>query len=106
VSGKTIIPGFVDTHSHMWPAWNIHWQRSWIYDANLAYGVTTTRDPQTSSTDVLSYQDRVDAGSMTGPRVYSTGPGVFSGDRINSLAKARSVKRNLTVCRFLNKRLA
>jgi Tol biopolymer transport system component len=91
VAGKTIIPGFVDTHSHMWPAWNIHWERSWIYDANLAYGVTTTRDPQTSSTDVLSYQDRVDAGSMTGPRVYSTGPGVFSGDRINSLEKARSV---------------
>jgi Tol biopolymer transport system component len=91
VAGKTIIPGFVDTHSHMWPAWNIHWQRSWIYDANLAYGVTTTRDPQTSTTDVLSYQDRVDAGSMTGPRVYSTGPGVFSGDRINSLEKARSV---------------
>ena len=91
VAGKTIIPGFVDTHSHMWPAWGIHWQRSWIYDANLAYGVTTTRDPQTSTTDVLTYQDRVDAGLMTGPRVYNTGPGVFSGDRVNSLEKARSV---------------
>ena len=91
VAGKTIIPGFVDTHSHMWPAWGIHWQRSWIYDANLAYGVTTTRDPQTSTTDVLTYQDRVDAGMMTGPRVYNTGPGVFSGDRVNSLEKARSV---------------
>ncbi|MBL8988600.1 MAG: PD40 domain-containing protein [Gemmatimonadetes bacterium] len=91
VAGKTIIPGFVDTHSHMWPAWGIHWQRSWIYDANLAYGVTTTRDPQTSTTDVLSYQDRVEAGTMSGPRVYSTGPGVFAGDRIGTLAKARSV---------------
>jgi len=91
VAGKTIIPGFVDTHSHMWSGWGIHWQRNWIYDANLAYGVTTTRDPQTATTDVLSYQDRVDAGSMVGPRVYSTGPGVFSGDRIGSLEKARSV---------------
>jgi Tol biopolymer transport system component len=90
-SGKTIIPGFVDTHAHMWPAWGIHWRRAWMYDANVAYGVTTTRDPQTSTTDVLSYQDRVDAGTMTGPRVYSTGPGVFSGDRVNSLERARHV---------------
>ena len=91
VAGKTIVPGFVDTHSHMWPAWGIHWQRNWIYDANLAYGVTTTRDPQTSSTDVLTYQDRVDAGLMTGPRIYSTGPGVFSNDRVGSLEAARTV---------------
>ena len=68
-----------------------HWQRNWIYDANLAYGVTTTRDPQTSSTDVLTYQDRVDAGLMTGPRIYSTGPGVFSNDRVGSLEAARTV---------------
>ncbi|MEZ4457064.1 MAG: hypothetical protein R2882_11030 [Gemmatimonadales bacterium] len=40
---------------------------------------------------MLSYQDRVDAGMMTGPRVYSTGPGVFSGDRVGSLDRARSV---------------
>ena len=37
---------------------------------------TTTRDPQTSTTDVLTYADMVDAGKMVGPRVYSTGPGV------------------------------
>ncbi|MFN0177880.1 MAG: amidohydrolase family protein [Gemmatimonadales bacterium] len=91
VAGKTIVPGFVDTHAHMWPAWGIHWRRAWIYDANLAYGVTTTRDPQTATTDVLSYQDRVDAGMMTGPRVYSTGPGVFSGDRVGSIEQARYV---------------
>jgi Tol biopolymer transport system component len=91
VSGKTIIPGFVDTHSHMWPAWGIHWKQPWIYLANLAYGVTTTRDPQTSTTDVLTYQDRVEAGQALGPRVYSTGPGVFSSDRVGSLERARYV---------------
>ncbi|WP_315818296.1 hypothetical protein [Paraflavitalea speifideaquila] len=48
----------------------------WIYAANLAYGVTATRDPQTATTDVLTYSDMVDAGKMVGPRVYSTGPGV------------------------------
>jgi len=48
----------------------------WIYAANLAYGVTTTRDPQTATTDVLTYGDMVESGDMIGPRIYSTGPGV------------------------------
>ena len=76
MSGKTIVPGFVDPHAHMWPNWGIHKNQVWIYAANLAYGVTSTRDPQTATTDVLTYSDMVDAGSMIGPRVYSTGPGV------------------------------
>lgn len=76
VGGKTIVPGFVDTHSHMWPQWGIQKNDSWIYSANLAYGVTTTRDPQTATTDVLTYSDMVDAGKIVGPRIYSTGPGV------------------------------
>ncbi|MDH5598221.1 MAG: amidohydrolase family protein, partial [Cyclobacteriaceae bacterium] len=76
MSGKTIIPGFVDTHAHMWPNWGLHKNNIWIYAANLAYGVTTTRDPQTATTDVLTYADMVESGMMAGPRVYSTGPGV------------------------------
>lgn len=76
VKGKTIIPGFVDTHAHMWNTSTIHRNQSWIYAANLAFGVTTTRDPQTGTTDVLTYGDMVDAGKMVGPRIYSTGPGV------------------------------
>jgi Tol biopolymer transport system component len=91
ISGKTVVPGFVDTHAHMWNLWGMHWQQPWIYLANVAYGVTTTRDPQTATTDVLAYQDRVDAGDAIGPRVYSTGPGVFWTDRINDLDRARSV---------------
>lgn len=76
MQGKTIIPGFVDTHAHMWPAWGIHKNHVWMYAANLAYGVTTTRDPQTATTDVLTYSDLVETGQIIGPRVYSTGPGV------------------------------
>ncbi len=76
VQGKTIIPGFVDTHSHMWPQRNIMKNQVWLYAANLAYGVTTTRDPQTATTDVLTYADLVESGKILGPRIYSTGPGV------------------------------
>lgn len=76
MNGKTIVPGFVDTHAHMWPTWGIHKSQVWMYAANLAYGVTTTRDPQTSTTDVLTYSDMVETGDIIGPRIYSTGPGV------------------------------
>ncbi len=92
VSGKTLTPGFVDTHAHMWPIWGIHKNQVWMYSANLAYGVTTTRDPQTATTDVLTYSDMVEVGMLHGPRVYSTGPGVgFWRYKIESLDHAKRV---------------
>ena len=91
-SGKTIIPGFVDTHAHMWPSWGMHKTQAWVYAANLAYGVTTTRDPQTATTDVLTYSDMVESGMMAGPRVYSTGPGVgYWSYNLKDSAQAESV---------------
>jgi hypothetical protein len=96
MSGKTIVPGFVDTHSHMWPSWGLHKTQSWIYLANLAYGVTTTRDPQTATTDVLTYSDMVTSGRMIGPRIYSTGPGIFGDyveEPIRDLDHARDIMR-------------
>ncbi|WP_299112644.1 amidohydrolase family protein [uncultured Winogradskyella sp.] len=92
IKGKTVTPGFVDTHAHMWPNWGIHKNQVWIYSANLAYGVTTTRDPQTATTDVLTYADMVDAGMIHGPRIYSTGPGVgFWAYNIQSLDHAKDI---------------
>ncbi|WP_024772694.1 amidohydrolase family protein [Aquimarina macrocephali] len=92
VSGKTLVPGFVDTHAHMWPSWGVHKNQVWMYSANLAYGVTTTRDPQTGTTDVLTYADMVESGMIHGPRVYSTGPGVgFWKYQIESLDHAKDV---------------
>ncbi len=91
VAGRTIVPGFVDTHAHLRAAFGVHRDQVWSYAANLAYGVTTARDPQTGTTDVLSYEDQVTAGNIVGPRIYSTGPGVFSSENIRDLEHARRV---------------
>ena len=91
VSGRTILPGFVDTHAHFRHSPGVHVTQPWALLANLAYGVTTTRDPQTGTTDVLSYADRVEEGEVLGPRIYSTGPGVFAAARIRDLDHARNV---------------
>jgi Tol biopolymer transport system component len=93
VDGKTIIPGFVDIHAHTWVAWGVHRSQVSQFMAQLAYGVTTQRDPQTSSEDVLSYSDLMETGAQIGPRLYSTGPGIFGSDNIKSLDEARDVLR-------------
>ncbi|MEO8449904.1 MAG: amidohydrolase family protein, partial [Gemmatimonadota bacterium] len=91
VTGQTIVPGFIDAHAHYRVSPGIHFDQPWAYLANLAFGVTTSRDPQTGTTDVLAYGDLVETGQMIGPRIYSTGPGVFSGEMIKSLDQARDV---------------
>lgn len=92
LAGGYLLPGFVDTHAHLRPSWGLHKNHVWAYAANLAYGVTTTRDPQTGTTDVLTYADMVEAGMLAGPRIYSTGPGVgYWGYNIQSLDHAREV---------------
>jgi Tol biopolymer transport system component/imidazolonepropionase-like amidohydrolase len=94
VSGKTIMPGLVDVHAHMWPPRDVHQTQVWQYLTNLAYGVTTTRDPQSSTTDVYAYADLVETGEIAGPRIFTTGPGVFSGDGLGDKEAARNyIKR-------------
>src|SRR5262249_43575155 len=79
VSGSTIVPGFVDTHPHWFEIRRgILDMQNWSFLANLAYGVTAGRDPQTATNDMFAYQDLVDTGEMIGPRAFSTGPGVFT----------------------------
>lgn len=92
VTGKVIMPGMVDTHYHpQWLTPQIHNTQTWQYLATLAYGTTTTRDPQTATTDFLSYSDMVEQGAMLGPRIYTTGPGVFNAEPVRDLDHARDI---------------
>ena len=93
LAGKTVMPGLVDIHAHTWVAWGVHRSQVSQFLAQFAFGVTTQRDPQTSSEDALTYQDLMEAGQLIGPRLYSTGPGIFAGDGIRSLDDARDVLR-------------
>ncbi len=94
VRGKTIVPGFVDTHAHWFEIRRgILDVDNWSFLANLAYGVTAGLDVQTSTNDMFAYQDLVDAGEILGPRAYSTGPGIFSDNQFESIDHATSVLR-------------
>ena len=96
VTGKTIIPGLVDVHAHPWAAWGVHQTQVWKYLANVAWGITTVRDPQTATTDVLTYADQIETGEMIGPRLYHTGPGVFWDENLQSLDEARNALKRYT----------
>jgi len=92
VRGKTIVPGFVDTHAH----WleirrGILDTQNWAFLANLAYGVTSGLDVQTFSNDMFAYQDLVDTGDIIGLRAFSTGPGVFSDNNFQSTEEVKGV---------------
>jgi Tol biopolymer transport system component len=92
LKGATVMPGIVDVHAH----WSeikrgVLDLENWPFLANLAYGVTTGRDPQTGTNDTFAYQDLVDTGDILGPRAFSTGPGIFSSNDFQSYEDTLSV---------------
>jgi len=92
MKGMTIIPGMVDTHAHYdVRTGGVLEIPTWSYLANLAYGVTTGLDVQTSTNDYLMYTDMVEAGMQIGPRAYSTAYGVFGGTDFQTYEAAKYV---------------
>jgi Tol biopolymer transport system component/imidazolonepropionase-like amidohydrolase len=101
VSGATIIPGLIDEHAHLhYSTLDIFPQRPWKYAANLAYGITTTHDPSASNQEVFGQSELVEAGLMTGPRIFSTGYILYGADDpgraiVNSLEDAKHHLRRM-----------
>jgi len=95
-TGRFLVPGFIDAH--------IHWgsirrgildTECWEFQAGLAYGVTGSLDPSSLSIDMFAYQDMLDAGMMTGTRVFTTGPALFSFNNIHTEEQAlNNIRRN------------
>jgi Tol biopolymer transport system component/imidazolonepropionase-like amidohydrolase len=101
-SGKTVIPGLIDTHAHMhYSGYENFPEAKWQYVANLAYGVTTIYDPSAPSLDVFGQAEDVEAGLMIGPRIYSSGTILYGGQQtgifaeVNSLEDARRQVRRM-----------
>lgn len=91
LQGAYIVPGYVDTHSHYDIFRDVPTRHAWSFEANLAYGVTTGIDVQPSVVDILEYEDLVNAGHCLGPRILSTGPGVFNDNVFKSEKHAERV---------------
>lgn len=101
-SGMTIVPGLIDTHAHLhYSGLEIFPETKWEYATNLAYGVTTVYDPSAPSLDVFAQAEMVEAGLMTGPRVYSSGDVLYGGQQteifaeVNDLEDARRQVRRM-----------
>jgi Tol biopolymer transport system component len=92
VSGKTIMPGFIDTHDHIGTVRrDVLDTEDWSLRQRLAYGITTSFDPSTLTIDEIAYKDMLDAGMMVGPRLPSTGMAIFSFNRFSSLDETKKV---------------
>ncbi len=79
LAGRFVVPGFIDTHAHWeFRTHDVLEPHNWTLVANLAYGVTTGLDVQTSTNDYFAYRDLVETGGSLGQRAFMTGPGVFS----------------------------
>jgi imidazolonepropionase-like amidohydrolase/Tol biopolymer transport system component len=74
VKGKTIMPGIIDVHAHLFgESSGLLAQSSWAMAANVAFGVTTAHDPSNDTETVFTNSELIRAGAKLGPRLFSTG---------------------------------
>jgi imidazolonepropionase-like amidohydrolase/Tol biopolymer transport system component len=73
-TGKTMIPGLIDTHAHGAQGENqIIPQQNWVLYAGLTFGVTTIHDPSNNTQQIFTASEMQRAGNIVGPRIFSTG---------------------------------
>ena len=74
VTGKYIMPGFVDAHAHIGTGSNgIAPRANYGFLASLAFGTTTMHDPSNSTENFFSTSETARATGMIAPRLFSTG---------------------------------
>lgn len=80
-SGRTIVPGFIDMHSHHYREHRGHRPlRDYEIGIYLAYGVTTSLDNSMWSQNIFPTAELIEAGRAIGPRTFSTGDPLYRGD--------------------------
>ncbi len=97
-TGKTIIPGFVDMHSHHYREWRGYRPRhDYEVSIYLAYGVTTDLDPSMWSQNIFPSAELIESGEMIGPRTFSTGDPLYKGDaaRNNDLSSYAATEHDI-----------
>ncbi len=98
VSGKTLIPGFIDMHAHHHRDHEgVLPRKNWESAIYIAYGVTTTLDNSMWSQNVFPTAELIEAGEVIGPRTFSTGDPMYAGDneRQNEITSYAVAEQNI-----------
>ena len=90
MEGKHIVPGFIDIHAHFMLESEMPNPESTTSFANLAYGITSLRNPQVSA-DIFNLADMIEVDGVPGPRMFSTGPGLFTQADFSSLEESKRI---------------
>ncbi len=97
-TGKTVIPGFIDMHSHFFREYRgIIPTKAFEAAVPLAYGVTTNLDNSQWSQDIFPAIQMIEAGTLIGPRTFTTGDPLYRGDaaRQNELNSYEVTEENI-----------
>ena len=93
-SGRTIIPGFVDMHSHHHREHRGYRPlRDYEVGIYLAYGVTTSLDNSMWAQNIFPTAELIETGRMIGPRTFSTGDPLPFGELTSREATAEQIDR-------------
>jgi Tol biopolymer transport system component/cytosine/adenosine deaminase-related metal-dependent hydrolase len=68
-AGKTLLPGFIESHTHQSTSLGRALGQRW-----LSYGITSVRETGTDPYEAVERREAEAAGRRAGPRVYSAGP--------------------------------
>lgn len=93
VTGKTLIPGIVDSHAHgSQGSRQIIPQQNWKNFSSIGFGVTTIHDPSNDSREIFAAAELQRAGKIIGPRIFSTGKILYAGVSPGWTAKIGSLE--------------